>query len=186
VRAASNNPDCFNGDRVDTTVSAFEKLYHTHGARMKSIAYNLLGNVADAEDAVQDAFVKACRGRERFRGSAQLSTWVYRILINTCNDMGRQRLSRRVAQTVELDESEPVAVASGDHPLRVTLERLVAHLSPRERQVFLLYEVEGFTHGEIAAMLDIAEGTSKAALFEAKRSIRAGLQSTTSAERRRP
>lgn len=171
---------------METTISAFEELYQTHGARMKSIAYNLLGNVSDAEDAVQDAFAKAYRGRERFRGGAQLWTWVYRILINTCNDMGRQRLSRRVAQTVELDESGSVAVPSGDHPLRVTLERLVARLAPRERQVFLLFEVEGFTHGEIAAMLDIAEGTSKAALFEAKRSIRAALQSTAPQERRRP
>ena len=167
---------------METTISAFEELYQTHGARMKSIAYNLLGNVADAEDAVQDAFVKACRGRDRFRGGAQLWTWVYRILINTCNDMGRQRVSRRVAHTVELGESEPVAGPSGDHPLRVTLERLVARLPPREHQVFLLYEVEGFTHGEIAAMLGIAEGTSKAALFEAKRSIRAVLKSTASAE----
>ena len=170
---------------METTVSAFEELYQTHGARMKSIAYNLLGNRSDAEDAVQDAFVKACRGRERFRGGAGLWTWVYRILINTCNDMGRQRLSRRVAQTVELDESGPVAVPSGDHPLRVTLERLVARLPPRERQVFLLFEVEGFTHGQIAAMLNIAEGTSKAALCEAKRSIRTALQSTASAEPRR-
>lgn len=170
---------------METTISAFEELYQTHGARMKSSAYNLLGNVSDAEDAVQDAFVKAYRARERFRGGAQVWTWVYRILINTCNDMGRQRLSRRVAHTVELDESEPVAVPSGDHPLRVTLERLVARLPPRERQVFLLFEVEGFTHGEIAATLDIAEGTSKAALCEAKRSIRAALGSTASAERSR-
>jgi RNA polymerase sigma-70 factor, ECF subfamily len=171
---------------VKTTVSAFEELYQTHGARMKSIAYNLLGNATDAEDAVQEAFVKACRGQERFRGGAQLWTWVYRILINTCNDMGRQRVSHRVAQTVELDEAAPATAPSGDHPLRVTLERLVARLSPREREVFLLHEVEGFKHTEIAAMLGVAVGTSKAALFEAKRSIRTALQSTAPVQQRRP
>ena len=161
---------------MQTSLSAFEELYHTHGERMKSVAYNLLGSRSDAEDAVQEAFLKACRSRERFGGRAALSTWIYRILINTCYDLGRRRTSHRDDRTDELSTVPPPTVAPGDHPLRITLERIVEGLSPRLREVFLLYEVEGLTHREIGEALQIAEGTSKAALFEAKRQVRAALR----------
>jgi len=168
---------------LQTSLSAFEELYRTHGDRMKSLAYNLLGNVSDAEDAVHDAFVKACRGREQFRGGASLWTWLCRILINTCYDMGRQRTSRRVDAIADLPEAELRAAPDSDHPLRISLERIVADLPDRQREVFLLYAVEGCTHVEIAEMLGIAEGTSKAALFEARRHIREALKRQPIADR---
>ena len=161
---------------MHTSLSAFEELYRTHGDRMKSLAYNLLGNVPDAEDAVHDAFVKACRGRAQFRGGASLWTWLCRILINTCYDLGRQRTTRHAASTVDVADAPLAAPAEGDHPLRLSLERIVKDLPDRQRQVFVLYAVEGYTHPEIAEILGIAEGTSKAALFEARRRIRSALQ----------
>ena len=72
-------------------VSAFERLYEMHGARMKSVAANLLGDLSDAEDAVQDCFLKVYRGAASFRGASRLSTWIYRVLVNTCYDMLRKR-----------------------------------------------------------------------------------------------
>src|SRR5439155_1012778 len=78
----------------------FEELYRSHGARMKSVAYNILGNPSDAEDAVQEAFLRAYRGIAAFKGTAQGSTWMYRILVNACHDMGRQR--RREWESPEL------------------------------------------------------------------------------------
>lgn len=161
---------------MSNRIAAFEELYRTHGARMKSLAYNLLGNTSDAEDAVHEAFLKACHAQTDFRGGASLWTWICRILINTCYDMGRRRVSRREKHTVDLSAAEHVGAAAGNHPLRITLERLLEQLSPRMREVFLLYEVEGLTHREIADVLDIAEGTSKSTLADAKRRLASALR----------
>jgi RNA polymerase sigma-70 factor (ECF subfamily) len=160
-------------------VDAFERLYALHGARMKSIARNLLGHESDAEDAVQEAFLKVYRGAGSFRGTAAVSTWIYRILVNTCYDAlrGRKRRSED-ALTLETPKgaretasSPAVATAPGDHPLRIAIEQGVARLKPRQRDVFLLSAVEGFSHREISEVLDIPEGTSRTLLFEAKRHL---------------
>jgi RNA polymerase sigma-70 factor (ECF subfamily) len=157
-------------------VEAFERLYALHGARMKSIARNLLGHESDAEDAVQEAFLKIYRGAGSFRGSASVSTWIYRILVNTCYDALRRR-KRRAEDALTLEapaggeKTATAAAASGDHPLRIAIEQGVALLKPRQRDVFLLSAVEGFSHREISEVLDIPEGTSRTLLFEAKRHL---------------
>lgn len=152
---------------------AFETLYETHGPRMKSVAMNLLGNTSDAEDAVQDAFLRIYRSMAHFRGQSALSTWAYRILINSCYDLMRKRRRRLEAPELEPQSQSinPSAAAPSDHSLRLTLEKHLARLDARSRNVFLLFEVEGFTHREIAEILEIREGTSKSLLFEAKRSL---------------
>ena len=151
---------------------AFEALFTSHGARMKSLAFNMLGNPADAEDAVQEAFLRAYRGRGEFRAGAALYTWVTRILINTCYDIGRRRATRRGDASMDGDVPLEIPLPAADHPLRLTLERAIRQLAPIYREVFLLCEVEGFTHREVAAVLAIPEGTSKARLFEARRQLR--------------
>jgi RNA polymerase sigma-70 factor (ECF subfamily) len=156
-------------------LAAFEALYTSHSARMKSLAFNMLGNVSDAEDAVQEAFVRAYRGRESFRHGSSLSTWICRILINTCYDIGRRRASRRFEHAGDADEAPEPSMPSGDHPLRMSLEAAVQRLAPIYREAFLLCEVEGYTHREVAAILDIPEGTSKARLFEARRQLRTSM-----------
>jgi RNA polymerase sigma-70 factor (ECF subfamily) len=158
---------CRRGD-----VAAFETLYEQHGTRMKSIARNLLGSDTDAEDAVQETFLKVYRGAASFRGSAALSTWIYRILVNTCYDVLRRR-RRRAEEAIEPEApAEPaIAAASGDHPLRLAIEQSLDKLAPRQRTVFLLSAVEGFSHREIARVLDVSEGASRTLLFEAKRRL---------------
>jgi RNA polymerase sigma-70 factor (ECF subfamily) len=145
-----------------------------HGARMKSIAANLLGNLADAEDAVQDCFLKVYRGAASFRGASRLSTWIYRVLVNSCYDMLRKRrrspLQARSEGEALVSSREPVTPAS-DHPLRLSLEACVKDLEPRRRAAFLLFEVEGFTHREVGDILGVPEGTSKTLLFEARREL---------------
>jgi len=144
---------------------------------MKSIARNLLGHESDAEDAVQEAFLKVYRGAGSFRGTSAVSTWIYRILVNVCYDALRRRKRRAEdALTIESPGSEqgPAGArtaSSGDHPLRIAIEQGVARLKPRQRDVFLLSAVEGFSHREIADVLDIPEGTSRTLLFEAKRRL---------------
>jgi len=162
------------------SLAAYQRLFETHGGRMKSIACNILGNTADAEDAVQEAFLKIYRGVDRFKGDAAFSTWVFRILINACHDTLRRRKRRRVeiqdSESADAlgDLPEPNAV---DHPLRISLERSLRKLDQRSRTVFLLYEVEGFKHREIAEVLNIPEGTSKNILFNARRELQTLLSS---------
>lgn len=153
-------------------LSAFEELYGRHATRMKSIARNLLHDVADAEDAVQETFLKIFRGAKTFRGGAAFSTWAYRVLVNTCYDALRRRGSRPVGPSLDAGDAAPRPAAAGaDHPLRLALEAAVGRLNPKHRAVFLLFEVEGFSHGEISRILGIPEGTSKTFLFGAKKKL---------------
>ena len=158
------------------SLAAFEKVYATHGAKMKSIALNLLGNTADAEDAVQETFLKAYRAMGSFQGGAALSTWMIRILINTCRDVHRRRVRKPELQELHADTEDdrpvPEPRARGDHPLRVVLENALAQLDERRRTVFLLFEVEGLRHSEIAEILGVSEASSKNTLFQAKRELR--------------
>jgi RNA polymerase sigma-70 factor (ECF subfamily) len=153
-----------------------------HAPRMKSIAWNLLGNTGDAEDAVQEAFLKIYRGAKTFRGGAAFSTWTYRVLVNTCYDALRRRRSRPAASSLEdaagarRGALSSAAPPGADHPLRLALEKAVGRLKPRHRAVFLLFAVEGFTHGEIGRILGIPEGTSKTFLFEAKKTLQRWLE----------
>ncbi len=146
--------------------AAFEEVYRLHGARLKSMAYNLLGNEQDAEDAVQEAFLKACRGTESFRGGAAAHTWVYRILVNLCLDEGRRR-GRRPVMAVDVDAASREAGAD----LRVALRQAMGQLPVRQRAVFLMAAVEGLPHGEIATILEISETNSRTLLLEARRQL---------------
>lgn len=159
-------------------LGGYERLYALHGARMKNVARNLLGNVIDAEDAVQETFLKVQRSISTFRGQSSFVTWTYRILINTCYDARRSRVRKKeVASEENEDSPRPEPRAPGAHPsLRMALERALSTLTKHQRDVFLLYEVEGFHHAEIAGILEITETASKNTLFQAKRNLRQVLE----------
>jgi RNA polymerase sigma-70 factor, ECF subfamily len=150
-------------------IHAFEQLYRAHGPRLKSIAWHRLGNRQDAEDAVQEAFVKVYRAIGRFHGDSAIGTWLCRILINVCYDLQRKR--RREGVPEEAPAEEPPAAGSSQ-ALSVLLRDALRRIHPRHRMVFLLFEVEGLRHAEIAAALEVPEGTSKAWLFEAKKELK--------------
>ena len=153
---------------------------------MKSVAMNLLGNAHDAEDVVQEVFLKVHRNIASFRGQSAFSTWMYRILLNACYDLRRKRMRRQELPELEPTEDAPAPeppAPMSNHPLRLALERAVAELRPTLRSVFLLFEVEGFRHSEIAAMLQITETSSKNALYQAKQELRRILSSSRGDER---
>jgi RNA polymerase sigma-70 factor, ECF subfamily len=156
----------------------YERLYARHGARMKNLARNLLNSSIEAEDAVQETFLKVQRGIASFRGQSSFVTWVYRILVNTCHDARRGRLRKKeIADDDREDSLRPEPQAPGAHPsLKMALERALAELTKHQRDVFLLYEVEGFRHAEIASMLEITETASKNTLFQAKKNLRQMLE----------
>lgn len=151
--------DMFGGARA-----SLEDVFAVHASRMKSVAFNLLGSEADAEDAVQEAFLKAHRSLATFRSGASLHTWIYRALINTCLDEGRRRSRRPAAEYIDTG-------ADARQDLRAELRRAVGTLDGRSRAVFLLAAVEGFSHSEIAGMLDITETNSRTLLLEARRRL---------------
>jgi RNA polymerase sigma-70 factor (ECF subfamily) len=150
---------------------AFEQLYLAHGARLKSIAYRIVGNKQDAEDAVQETFVKVYRAIDGFAGRSSIATWLCRVLINVCYDVTRKRKHEPEAPL------EPCGPRN-QLPLRVALDDALGRINPRQRMVFMLFEVEGLKHSEIAAILEIPEGTSKAWLFEAKKELKLLLTET--------
>ena len=164
---------CRSGD-----LRAYERLYVMHGARMKNLARNVLGSPTDAEDAVQETFLKVQRSIASFRGQSSFVTWSYRILINTCYDARRSRMRKKEVANDDSEETPHLEPrAPGAHPsLRIALERAVAKLTQHQRDVFLLYEVEGFRHAEIAGMLEMTETASKNTLFQAKKNLRLMLE----------
>ena len=182
---AGSNPEhaalaaaCRAGD-----LHAYERLYLWQGARMRNLARNLLGSQSDAEDAVQETFLKVQRSITSFRGQSSFVTWTFRILVNTCHDLRRSRMRRKEFVPDEREDAAmPVeARAPGGHPsLKLALERAIAALTQHQRDVFLLYEVEGFHHAEIAAMLEITETASKNTLFQAKKNLRQTLEAPRS------
>ena len=152
---------CKRGD-----LRAYERLYELHAGRMKSLAFHMLGSRADAEDTVQETFLKIYRAVRGFEGQSSLSTWIYRILMNCCYDAMRKQ-QRSAERPVKKE-------FSGDNklPLKIALERALDSLNERQRIVFLMFEVEGLKHSEIAGILEVPEGTSRSWLFEAKRELK--------------
>ena len=173
--------------RVDTEIAeayragdlgGYERLYALFSSRMKSLARILLGNTSDAEDAVQETFLKLQRAIATYRGQSSFVTWTFRILINACHDARRSRLRKKEWSADETEDAPfPEPHARAGHPsLRLALERAVGKLTQHQRDVFLLYEVEGFRHAEIAQVLDISETASKNTLFQAKKNLRVMLK----------
>ena len=171
VKAATVDEDrrlaasCATGDSA-----AFERIYRAHGERMKSIAFNHLGNVSDAEDAVQETLLKVHRAAASYTGEASFSTWMYRILINTCYDALRRR-KRRPEETAIEELPLERSTSAVDDAKRITLRKLLGTLTDQRRTVFTLFEIEGLSHAEIASILGITEGNSKWILFSTKKQL---------------
>ncbi|MEO8218712.1 MAG: RNA polymerase sigma factor [Acidobacteriota bacterium] len=160
------------GEASPERLFEFEELYRIHGERMKSIAWNHLGSRSDAEDAVQETFMKMHRSMTTFRRDAQVSTWLYRILLNTCYDMLRRRRVRPDETELEAAGEFP-GPRNADDVLRMTLRTLLGQLDARKREVFILAEVEGLSHSEVAAIMGITVSYSKWLLFTTKKELRA-------------
>jgi RNA polymerase sigma-70 factor (ECF subfamily) len=144
-------------------------LYGRHTPALYALALRLAGGErADADDLVQECWVRAVRALSSFRAESALRTWLCGLLVN----VRRERI-RNAWRTVTLLDADSPAVATADAP--VDLERAIAALPAGARDVFVLHDVQGFTHREIAEMLDIASGTSKSQLARARSLLRTSL-----------
>ena len=160
-----------DGDEV-----AFRELYRRHTPRLYPLVLRVVGGAEmDAEDVVQEAWIRATGGMRRFRGDSSFGTWLTAIGLNAARDHLRRR--GRWGATEDVNEVE-IAVPAAPHGQRMDLERAIAMLPPGCRTVLVLHDVEGFTHEEIARQLGIAVGTSKSQLFAARRAARTLLAGT--------
>ncbi len=158
--------------------SAFERLYQQHNRRVYSICLRMLGNPTEAEDLTQDVFVQLFRKIGSFRGDSAFTTWLHRMTVNQVLMHFRKRGVRMESTT---DDGElPILIAVGtDRPSHmpiidnIALERAISELPPGYRTVFVLHDVEGWEHEEIARRLGCTVGTSKSQLHKARMRIRA-------------
>ena len=152
-------------------VRAFERVYRRHVARIHTTAARMLG-AEEADDATQDVFVRAWQRLGQFRGDSRFGTWLFRLALNVI-------LSRRAGLTTRarrhVDDAELVdtlSAPSGSPELGVDFETAMQRLPPGMRQIFVLHDIEGYKHDEIAAMLGIAQGTSKSQLHRVRMLLR--------------
>jgi len=147
---------------------AFESLYRLHIDKVYGLCLRMTGNVSEAEDCAQEAFIQAWSKLDKFRGDSAFSTWIHRIAVNAV--LGRMRKSKREHDRIQIAaETGPSPVAMGDGGELRDLSEAVDRLPEGARHVFVLNAVYGYSHEESSNMLGIAVGTSKAQLHRARR-----------------
>ena len=161
---------------------AFAELFETHKNHVYSLCLRMTGNVAEAEDLTQDAFIQVFRKLATFRGDSALSTWIYRVAVNTALMHFRKKALRQVSldQRPSPDAKEKVDLCQDDGRLRGTVDRIaliraIGELPQGYRTIFLLHDVEGYGHQEIARLLKCSVGNSKSQLHKARLKIRESL-----------
>jgi RNA polymerase sigma-70 factor (ECF subfamily) len=153
---------------------AFEELYREHAGRVYALCLRLTADKAKARELTQDVFVRAWEALPQFRGDAKLTTWLHRIAVNAMlmqRRSDRRRLSRVSLADDDSDDADTSlagATAPQDVGTAIDLERAVAALPPGVRRAFVLHDVEGYSHEEIAQMTGLAAGTLRAQLHRAR------------------
>lgn len=156
--------------------AAFADLYRAHAGRIYALCLRLEGDAARAEELTQDVFVRAWERLATFRGGSAFGTWLHRLAVNVVLQ-SRRSLWRRAKRLIVTDDPSAYE-RPGDPPsagARLDLDQAIAGLPAGARTVFVLHDIEGYTHQEIAATAGIAAGTSKAQLFRARRLLREAL-----------
>jgi RNA polymerase sigma-70 factor (ECF subfamily) len=163
---------CREGD-----MTAYRLLYERFEQPFLRTALRMLGRRQEAEEAVQETFLKLYRNIRGFHRGARFSTYFFAILMNTCRDALRRRGS------AEFDDVDPETLSAGSRSeLAFTLADAIDRLPGRMKACFLLFAVEGLSHGEIAAILDVSTGSVKTHVHRARLRLRAGLADSSSGE----
>ena len=163
--------------------NAFEHLVHAYEKTVYNLALRTLGNREDAEDVTQEAFLKAYRSLDSFRGDSKFSVWLYRIVSNLCLDLLRSRQRKPVQSlTVEDDDGEIGELEISDEHFspeklldrrltRESVQRGLSALPDDARQILLLRELQGMSYEEIGQALDLEPGTVKSRIFRARKKL---------------
>ena len=159
-------------------VDAFELLYREHAGRVFALCLRLQGgDSAEATELMQDVFIKAWRRLATFRGDSAFSSWLHRMAVNTMLENARSD-RRRIARVLPMDDTSllPGGARSSGVELKMDMEDAIASLPKGARLAFVLHDVEGFQHQEIAEQLSVSVGTVKAQLHRARRLLRERLE----------
>ena len=153
---------CRNGERI-----AQKALYENYKSQMYTLAYRITGNFEDAEDVLQEGFLKVFRSISTFRGDSKAGTWIHTIMARTALERIRSKMQFADMEILpEIQDDENYFPIDSEY-----LENAILELPDGYRSIFTLYEIEGFKHREIAEMLEISENTSKSQLHKAKRML---------------
>lgn len=161
-------------------VEAFASIFEEHKGRIYSVCLRMTNNAAEAEDLTQDAFIQVFRKLATFRGDSTLATWLYRVAVNTV----LMHFRKKELRPASLDDPETLGPKGSRYEYgvrddslagcldRITLARVITQLPDGYRTVYLLHEVQGYKHQEIAGLLECSMGNSKSQLHKAKLRIR--------------
>src|SRR5215831_16051345 len=158
--------------------SAFERLYRAHVGRIHSLTRRMLGH-HEADEVTQDIFVRTWQKLGQFRGDSAFSTWLHRLAVNVVIERRRSFAIQRERMVDDPTALDDVTVAPARADLTVDFEHAIEQLPPGAREIFVLHDVEGYKHREIAGMLHIATGTSKRQLHRARMLLRGYLGGPT-------
>ena len=182
TKAATDTQLIAHAQRGDE--EAFAALFEAHKRRVYSLCLRMTGNTAEAEDLTQEAFLQLYRKISTFRGESAFSTWLHRLAVNVV----LMHLRKKGLQQISLDETdtsqdEPVKRDYGSDDRRLTgsvdrigLQKAIADLPPGYRAVFVLHDVEGYEHNEIAEIMRCSVGNSKSQLHKARMKLRERLR----------
>jgi len=158
-------------------LEAFEMLYQKYHRRAYSLCLRMTNNVTEAEDLTQEAFIQLFKKSGSFRGDAQFTTWFHRLVVNQVLMYFRKRSVKNEKTTEDGEMPErvlPDTRLKANLPIlnRIDLSKAISELPPGYRSVFVLHDVEGFEHSEVARILGISVGTSKSQLHKARLKLR--------------
>jgi RNA polymerase sigma-70 factor, ECF subfamily len=162
-------------------MSGFDELYRRHYRRVYSICLRMTGNVAEAEDLTQEVFIQLHRKLASFRGESAFTTWLHRLTVNQVLMHFRKRSVKselttddgEIPDSIDPDTMNPEAMPIVD---RISIETAISQLPPGYRTAFILHDVEGYEHEEIAKILGCSPGTSKSQLHKARLKLRRLIQ----------
>jgi RNA polymerase sigma-70 factor (ECF subfamily) len=151
---------------------ALRSIWSQHAPHIDAVVRRLVGDPDAAADVAQEVWIQIFRALPTYRGDSQFGTWAHRIAVNrTLNALRRTRRLAKIEADVE-EETVAVEQESARSMLGATIEEAASRLSPGARMIFLLHDVEGYTHEEIATQLGITSGGSKSQLFKARARLR--------------
>lgn len=154
---------CIAGDR-----KMQEALYYRYSPKMYAVCLRYSNNADDAQDLLQDGFIKVFKNLEKFRGEGSFEGWMRRIFVNTSIEQFRRKSKLTTVAESKENNIEDASFGALESMAEKDIIRIVQQLSPGYRQVFNMYVIEGYTHKEIGDLLGINEGTSKSQLARAK------------------
>jgi RNA polymerase sigma-70 factor (ECF subfamily) len=158
---------------LEGDLEAFEVIYRDHVGRIHALARRMCGRESFADEMTQEVFVRAWRKLHLYRGTSRFATWLHRLAVNAILD-GMRKEGRFQSD----DDTDPDSLPSNVrflHQGRMDLERAIATLPNKARQVFVLHDIEGFKHDEIAQMMGITDGTARGQLHRARALLREAL-----------